>query len=295
VTESDFHRASDDTVWRSEDEALRQAFAALVADIDDVTMARLALQVARAEYPNLTIEAGMIELAGIARNIRRIIPADASDGRKIEALNTYLFETLGFRGDNVGYGDPRNNYLNDVLSRACGLPSSLSIVYLDVARRLGLDMIGIGLPGHIIVRYVGQAAAGEIFVDPFNSGQVLSRAECVDLVRRLSGGRLPWHDDFLTGVDNRYLLTRLLNNLKGCYARLADARRALRVQHYLLTLHPDAAHELRDRGLILVELQSYRGALADLESYLRLVPNAPDSERVRDTIFDLKKRVSELQ
>ena len=285
----------DTEVWTSQDQTTLTEFAVLVKDCESKPLIRLALQVAGAEYPELLVEAFSERFGAIADDVRERLPQDATDGDKIVALNEHLFKRMKFRGDDGDYHNPMNSYLNDVLKRRKGLPISLSILYLDIASRLELAMNGVGLPGHFIVRYVGGGAVGGIFVDPYNEGQVLSKEECVELVGRLSGGRLPWHDDYLREVDNRYVLTRLLNNLKGCYARLADLRRGLRIQNYLLALHPNAAHELRDRGLLLRDLQSYRGALRDLEAYQELVPNAPDGEAISDFVFELKKKVSEFQ
>lgn len=285
----------DQTLWTSQDEAHRKEFARLTADCADTPLVQLAFQMEVAEYPSLLLAPYVDQFVAIANAVRDKLPEDATDGDKISALNTHLFDDMALRGDDVDYHNPDNSYLQSVLKRRRGLPISLSIVYLDVAERLQLSMVGVGLPGHFIVRYAGENAASQIFVDPFHEGRVLSKPECIELVHRLSGGRLPWHEDYLRGVDNKYILTRMLNNLKGCYARLADGRRSLRIQNYLLTLHPTAAHEVRDRGLLLKDLDSYRGALRDLTHYLELAPNAPDADRVGDHIFELRQQVSALQ
>ena len=285
----------DSEIWTSQDQTTLGEFALLVRDCESKPLIRLAMQVAVAEYPELLADAFAERFGEIADDVRGLLPQGASDGDKIVALNEHLFRRMKFRGDDDDYHNPKNSYLNEVLRRRKGLPISLSILYLDIASRLELAMNAVGLPGHFIVRYVGDGAVEGVFVDPFNEGRMLSKDECVELVSRLSGGRLPWHDDYLRRVDNRYVLTRLLNNLKGCYARLADLRRGLRIQNYLLALHPNAAHELRDRGLVLRDLQSFRGALRDLEAYLELAPNAPDVDVISDYVFDLHRNVSELQ
>lgn len=284
----------EETIWSEGDEARRVAFGLLVDQGESVPLVRLAIQVAIAEYPELVPHELMDRFRQIAADVESILPENPTDGDKITALNKHLFQILKFRGDEDEYYDPRNSYINDVLRRRVGMPISLCILYLDIAGRLDLSMVGVGLPGHFIVRYVGGGAVGEIYVDPYHAGKVLTRRECVDLVNRLTGGRLPWHDDYLQSVDNRHIITRLLNNLRGAYARLADPARALRVQNYLITLHPDLAHALRDRGLILVRLQSYRGALEDLKRYLRMAPNAPDVDQIREQIVELERRVQEL-
>jgi len=287
--------ALDDTIWTRQDDELLDEFSRLVGDCDGADLTRLALQVAVSEYPELLLDPYMEKFRSIAEDVKQELPEDPTDGDKIVALNEHLFRTMKFRGDDGDYHNPRNSYVNEVVARRKGLPIALSIIYLDIAARLELAMDGVGLPGHFIVRYVGEGAVEEVFVDPYHEGRILSKQECEELVNKLSGGRLPWHDDYLRGVDNRYILTRVLNNLKGCYARLSDRRRGLRIQNYLLALHPDAAHELRDRGLLLRELESSRGALRDLESYLESVPGAPDAERIADIVFELKQEVAALQ
>ncbi|MBN1947211.1 MAG: transglutaminase family protein [Bradymonadales bacterium] len=284
----------DEAIWTTRDEALRLEFAHQVARCESTSIARLALQVAAGEYPELLVDLVLDRLEKMARDIRSRLSKNASDGEKIAGLNDYLFNTVCLRGEPSDYYDPKSSYLNEVLTRRCGLPISLCIIYLDVASRLGLPMVGVGLPGHFIVRYTGGGAVGEIFVDPYNNGEMLSRQDCKDLVRRLTSGRLPWHDDFLQGVDNRHIITRLLNNLKSAYLRLADPRRELRIQNYILVVYPDEPHEIRERGLILWRLQSFKGALEDLKRYLKLAPQALDGEEIRQKIAMLTEKVKGL-
>lgn len=283
----------DNTIWTDQDERFRQEFSRLAQNCETQSLARLALQVAVSEYPPLLIEPVLDRVVEMVGKVRSALPDDASDGDKIKAIIKLLFETLKFRGDHSAYFDPTFCYLNEVLDRRVGLPITLCILFLDIADRLSLPMSGIGLPGHFIIGYRG-GSASEIFVDPFNKGAIMTRLDCERLVHRLTGGRLPWHDDYLREVTNRHIVTRLLNNLKGSYARTADTPRSLRIQNYLLTLHPDAAHEFRDRARILTNLQSFRGALGDLKTYLKLAPNAPDADEVRAQTVDLEKRVRGL-
>ncbi|MCA9565489.1 MAG: transglutaminase family protein, partial [Myxococcales bacterium] len=187
-------------IWTEQDEALLKRFASLVEHAETIPLTRLGLQIAQAEYPDLLIDAVEEKFAKIADEVNKILPPEASDGEKITALNHYLFEVLSFKGDDIGYQDPKNTYLNDVLRRRTGLPISLSILYLDVAGRLSLSMIGVGLPGHFILRYSGSGTPEDVYVDPFHDGRVLTRRECEELVARLTGGQLPWHDDYLREV-----------------------------------------------------------------------------------------------
>jgi regulator of sirC expression with transglutaminase-like and TPR domain len=284
----------EEAVWTTQDQARYDIFATMAADCESVSLARLVLQIAVSEFPELIVEAQLEKLKTIASEIQRRLSPGADDNETLEKAHEHLFDELRFQGDRHQYYDPTNSYLNKVLSRCMGLPILLCVAYLDIGERLGLPMEGVGLPGHFIVRYKGGIGSKERFIDPFNRGKVLDRAGCRAMVEQLTGGRLPWDDDYLCGVDNRYILTRILNNLKGAYHRLADLNRALRVQNYLVALNPDSPHEYRDRGLIYVQLESSRGALADFSHYLTLLPSAPDADVVKYQISMLKKQVSAL-
>src|SRR6185436_11866463 len=146
-------------------------------------------------------------------------------------LNEYLFGELGFAGDEQNYYDPQNSYLNRVLDRRRGNPINLSLLYLFLARRLKLPMAGIGLPGHFVCRY--QSTADEIYVDVFNRGRFLTKADCVQF---LLNGNHGLREDFLTPVSTRRLLMRVCSNLHQVYLQLEKPEETTRLQRYLVAL-----------------------------------------------------------
>jgi regulator of sirC expression with transglutaminase-like and TPR domain len=230
----------------------------------------------RFEYPELNVQ-GYLEridrLAGAAE--RELASADLP----ALMLAQFLFDTIGFTGNAQHYADPRNSFLNEVLERRLGIPISLSVLYLEVARRTGVRADGVGLPGHFIVRAAldnGQV----VYIDPFHRGMLLSEEDCRERVRSVTDGRLPFHEAFLNPVGVHYILVRMLNNLKNFYAAASDFARAAQVVERLLVLHPDDLDEIRNLGLLYGALGRRRQAVAHLEKYLEERAGAADAEAV---------------
>jgi len=258
---------------------------------DDIDLARTALVIARIEYPDLDVARYLARLDRLA--------AEAPDGcrrgddlHRLHRLREYLFEDLGFAGNREDYYDPRNSFVNDVLERRLGIPITLCLVLMEVGRRIGLPIEGVGLPGHFVARL--RLADSQILLDPFDGGSVLTHEACADLVRRAVGQRVPLPEDAFAAVTRRQLLARMLANLKGSYWRREDWRRVVAVADRLLALDPAAATEWRDRGLAMVQLGEHRRGLADWEHYLTHFPNAPDTDRVRAHHRRLRQKLSEL-
>jgi regulator of sirC expression with transglutaminase-like and TPR domain len=186
---------------------------------------------ARTEYPDINIEGYRALLDGYAEELRERV-RDAADANEILiAVNKYLFTELGFVGDEVNYYDPDNSYLNRVMDRRAGNPINLCLLYLLLARRLQLPMTGVGLPGHFICRY--QSSSEEIYVDAFNRGQRLSKADCVQY---LLNANQSLRDDFLSPLSSRRLLMRLCTNLHKIYLQLKQTSKATRLQRYIVAL-----------------------------------------------------------
>jgi regulator of sirC expression with transglutaminase-like and TPR domain len=260
----------------------RRTFAEIVREDDDFDLARAALAVAQDEDPSLDPESAAAELERLAREARARVPAGASARDTVRALNKYLFEELGFRGNLEEYYDPSNSFLHRVLERRVGIPITLSILYLEVGRRLGLPLVGVGLPGHFIVKVAG--ADEEILIDPFYKGVVLDEAECQRRLDAIYGGKVVLTKHFLRAVSKRELLTRMLYNLKRIHMRSGDTPHALAVLDKLLVLHPHAFEDIRDRGLLRYRAAQYEGAKADLRLYLDFLPQAEDAPKVKHTI-----------
>jgi regulator of sirC expression with transglutaminase-like and TPR domain len=224
----------------------RETLAAHLAERGEAIDAAYAnLLVASEEYPDLAAAAYLQRLDQMARELRpRLAGLDRPD-RQMATLNVYFFGELGFRGNASEYYDPRNSYLNEVLDRRLGLPITLSQVYVEVGRRLGLPLEGVGLPGHFLVRY--GPPPGGLLVDPFNAGAPMTPADCELRLRSMYGEGARLQPEHLRAVTPRQVLARMLGNLKYAYLRLGDLRRTLRTLDQLLLVTPNSDHDRRER------------------------------------------------
>jgi regulator of sirC expression with transglutaminase-like and TPR domain len=267
-------------------------FAATVEGPDGrIRLARAALLIAAAEQPGLDVDkyvARLDDLADTALAARRA--ADALS--RLHRLREFLFEELGFAGDRSDYFDPRNSHLNEVLDRRLGIPITLSLVFIEVGRRLGLQMEGIGLPGHFIT---GARIAGEqVLLDPFNRGAVLTVEACGQVVRQALGRPVRLLPEHFAPVDNRQFLTRMLANLKGVYWRQEAWDKVVRVIDRMLALNPAAAGERRDRGAAWSNMGRLERGVADWERYLTEFPDAADHEQVRGQLRRVRQKLAQL-
>jgi regulator of sirC expression with transglutaminase-like and TPR domain len=244
----------------------------------DPDLAVAALMIARVEYPKLDAGPYLDRLDALGNEARRRV-AEASVAAedipprvdpirfaRVMALNDYLFSELRFAGNDVHYEDPRNSCLNEVIDRRTGIPITLALVYIELGRRVGLRLDGVGLPGHFIVRCNG--GHDDLLIDPFNRGAVLTIADCADRVRQLYGNSLHFSPELLRSTTRRDIVTRMLRNLKGCYLRRGDLRRALRAVEWTVLADPRQPEELREQGLLRYRLGDLRGAIADLERFI---------------------------
>ena len=257
----------------------------------EIDLARAALAIARCEYPELDVRAYLDRLTALADGARSA-QASADPLARLHRLREYLFEEQEFRGNAEDYYDPRNSFLNAVLDRRLGIPITLSLVVIEVGRRLDLELDGIGLPGHFII---GARVGGErVLLDPFNAGGILTGDGCAELVGRALGRPVPLRAAYFTPVTKRQFLTRILTNLKGVYWRRDDWRQVVRVIDRLLVLDPEAGGEWRDRGMAWSSLGDLRRGLADWEHYLTQFPNASDHEQVRSELRRARQKLAQL-
>lgn len=261
----------------------RDRFAALLERDDaSLDLGRAALLVALTEYPDLEVEAYLGRFDQMAADLRPRIGAE-HDARRIAAiLANYLFDELGFAGNAADYYDPRNSYLNDVLDRRLGIPITLSLLYLELGKRLGLPLEGVGLPGHFVVYYADPSAP--ILIDPFERGALLDEAACRDRLRALHGHAIDLTPGMLRPVGARAILFRMLNNLKGAYGRREQYGRAARMVDLMLLVEPGAVTEYRERGFLRFRAADFKSARRDLEHYLELAPDARDADQVREQL-----------
>ena len=256
---------------------------------DALDLGRAALAIARPEYPQLDIRAYLARIDELAVEVSRHLRADRSDlHRLLAALSYVLFQKNGYRGNRDQYFDPKNSFLNDVIDRRTGIPITLSVLYLEVARRIGLQLRGVGFPGHFLVKYLDQDQ--EIVIDPFNGGDIKTPDSLRQFLNGLYGSTVPWTDRLLEAVTKRQILRRMLNNLKFIYLKQRDYVKALTALDRMMIAEPNLPEDLRERGAVYQALEYFPQAKADFENYLRLAPDAPDAGDIREQLAALAGR-----
>jgi len=275
--------------------------AELVArDEPAIDLARACLLIAQDAYPGLDVDGYLGEIERLAARLRGRLPAAEDAEARIVALNEFLFADLGFTGNADNYYDPRNSYLNEVLDRRTGIPLTLSVLYMEVGRRIGLPLEGVSFPGHFLVRL--QLRGALLVLDPFSGGEPQSEADLRARLRRVipegATGPVPLEqlplEQFLEPAGKRQILARLLRNLKGIYRETDKPQRLLDVLNRMRVVAPEAHAELRERGLLYQRLECYRAALKDLTDYSALEPDAPDLEEVRARVLELSALCARL-
>ena len=256
---------------------------------DKIDLGRAALTIALTDYPDLDIPAYLSRIDELAVEVTGRCQA-AEIYQALAALNFVLFEQHHFRGNRGDYYDPKNSFLNQVLDRKIGIPISLSILYMEVAQRIGIALDGVGFPGHFLVKYSQNGT--EIVIDPFSHGEIKSRTELARVLSGLFGGAVEFRDEYLKPASKKDILKRMLGNLKGIYAKTNDLVKLLSVLDQGIILDPAAVDEIRDRASVYLGLECFAQARADFETYLRLAPEAKDAAAVREQLIDLAKQVT---
>ena len=280
-------------------------------------LAAAALMIARVEYPKLDARPYVDLLDRLGREAaERVADAPAASAdmpdqvdplvyARVAALNEYLFKDQGFVGNEAQYEDPRNSFLNEVLDRRTGIPITLALVYMEVARRAGIVVEGINFPGHFLVRCPTARGdrgpfeglhARDLIVDAFHGGAFLSEDACMSLLRRHSGEDAVWDGAELSSRATKpQILARMLLNLKRLYVRMYSFPQARDITELLLAVDPSAVDELRDRGLLAYHLNDFSGALRDLQSYLKFSSRAGLDEDERDEQAQIWEHVKMLR
>jgi regulator of sirC expression with transglutaminase-like and TPR domain len=300
--------------YRVISESFVRAFTSLALS-QDPDLAVAALMIARVAYPDLESDAYIDRLDTLGREARRRVSAATTTSLEIPphvdpalfvrvaALNSFLFEDERFIGNDAEYDDPRNSFLNEVLDRKTGIPITLALVYMEVARRAGIDAEGINFPGHFLVRCrtAGSRYPRDLIIDAHHRGALLSESMCRDLFARHAGDSGGWDSHLLAHATKLQILTRMLLNLKRAYVRLYSFQQARDVTELLLAVDPSAVTELRDRGLLAYHLNDLPAALRDLQTYLQLSKGSTLDEDERDEhariwehVKTLRRRVASL-
>ena len=273
-----------------------QGFAALVEPAHEdasIDLAAAALAIARTEYPSLDVPYYLSRLEDLSRRVRGRMRSSPTDRELIALINRVLFDEEGLRGNRDDYYDPRNSFLNDVLDRKLGIPITLSVVYMDVARRVGFPIAGTGMPGHFLLKHY-DVITGEIIIDAFNRGRIVGNAECQQRLDEIYSGQIELQPEFLQPVTHREILTRMLNNLRQIYFTQRNMTKGLATLDLLLAIPPRDPELLRERALVRLNLEHHLGAAQDLGAYLQLCPEAPDADDVRETLDMLRQLLTRL-
>ncbi len=269
----------------------REEFSKLAAR-EPIPLARGALLIAKEEYPALNVEEFLERIADLAREAAPAVQAGADTIEKVQLLSEFLFNNKGFDGNRDQFGDPRNSFLNDVLERRLGIPITLSVIYIEVGRQLGLNLFGVSFPAHFLVKAVDDR--GELIVDPFNAGAILSLDEIRARLTQIYGQPVEIDPAMLKAVGARDILSRMLRNLKNIYAAASDWNKALSTLDRILMLDPRAVVEILERGGVYERLECFGPALEDFRSFLSLAPDHPGADAARDAVVRLLRQVSRL-
>jgi regulator of sirC expression with transglutaminase-like and TPR domain len=265
----------------------RQRFAEIVRGPDaGIDLGEAALLIAAEEYPALDVAAWLARLDALASEVERRLGGRDGDFDRLEALLEVLFRDHGLRGNVEEYYDPRNSFLNEVLERRLGIPISLAVVCLEVGRRVGVPLVGIGMPGHFLLRH---ARHPHVVLDPFDGGRFLTPEDCAALLERVSGGALAFHPRLLRPLGTRRILLRMLCNLRGIYAIRGAVGHLLSVLDRILLLTPDDVENRRQRGLVRLQTGDLAGAVEDLERYLVNAPEAFDAPGLTELITEARR------
>jgi len=261
---------------------------------EEIDLAEAALLIAKNAYRDLDVPGYLARIGELAGKLSAQLPEDGTESSRIVALNRFLFEDQGFAPSVENYYDPRNSFLNEVLERRVGIPLSLSILYIEVGRRIGLPLQGISFPGHFLVKCT--LKEGVVIIDPYCGGITLSLQDLQQRLRETRGGEVSRAivAAMLVAANKREILARMLRNLKGIYLDQRDYVRALSAIDWIIAVTPGEATEVRDRGLIYVKLECFRAALEDLEHYMQKVPDAADMDEIRSHVVELRMSAARL-
>ena len=278
------------------------------ADRPGPDLAAPAFLVARIEYPRLDPEPYLDRLDHMgdeaARTVSTDAGADAPLAVRIDAVNRYLFKELGFTGNREHFDDPRNSCLNEVMDRRTGIPITMSLIYIEVARRAGIRTEGVNFPGHFLVRCLQDLHTDNpgdgLIVDPFHGGAILNEQDCRELLEpHLSDAA--FEPSLLARATRRQILVRMLLNLKKLYVKMHSFPQARATTDALLALQPSSLVDLRDRGLLAYHMSDFSRALRDLEEYLKLArlseqdeDQKKETEQVWEHVKTLRRRVAQL-
>ena len=244
-----------------------------------------ALLIAATDDPNVDIDGCRANLDRMAEAALARTPSEAGPLEELNAITDLLFGVIGFAGNRDDYYDPNNSYLHQVLERRLGIPITLSLLCMEVGRRAGVPVLGIGMPGHFLVRHRDEE---NYFVDAFHGGVLMNRDECGAVLRQAAGEDARLEERHLNPVTPREILARVLRNLKAIYWDREEFDRCITTIGALMAVLPDRPEEQRDRGVVHLKAGNHQQSADDFAAYIEAAPNADDIETVRNALSRLR-------
>jgi regulator of sirC expression with transglutaminase-like and TPR domain len=269
-------------------------FAALVSpEIEDeqIDLLTTSLTIAKLEYPQLDVSMYRQKVSSIAETVKARVNRSDDSLETLAIINEVLFGDEGFRGNVSDYYDPKNSFFNDVLDRKLGIPITLSVLYIEVARRAGVPVFGVGMPGHFLLKFY-EIDGRELFLDAYNSGRLLSPEDCQEKLTEIYNGQIPLDAKFLTPVGKRQILTRMLNNLRSIYMTNRLLKKALAVIDLILVIYPRSADDVKQRAMLRYQLGFLHGAADELDEYVKMAPEASDAEEMKQTAMAIRRTIA---
>ena len=237
------------------------------------------------EYPDLDVDDYIKKINRIGMSLKESINDVKNPTYLISILNEHLFENLGFSGDADDYYNPKNNFLNEVIDKKSGLPITISILYVEIAKFIGLDLKVVGFPSHILVKY-----NEEMILDPFDDGSLLDVDDLQEILDNNFDGQLEFQPEFLDEIESEQILIRMARNLKNSYVQSFVYDKALRCTNMVLAIEPESPEDIRDKGILEERLLNSEIALKYLNKYLEINPNAEDIDFILELIRSIKTK-----
>ena len=237
------------------------------------------------EYPELNVEEYIEKINQIGMSLKESISDVKNPTYLISMINEHLFENLGFMGDDDDYYNPKNNFLNEVIDKKSGLPITMSVLYVEVAKFVGLDLKIVGFPSHILVKY-----NEEMILDPFYDGRLLDIDDLQEILDTNFDGQLEFQPEFLDEIKPEQILVRMTRNLKNSYIQSFVYDKALRCTNMVLAIEPESPEDIRDKGILEERMLNSETALRYLNKYLEINPNAEDVDFILELIRSIKTK-----
>lgn len=263
------------------------------SDDEKIDLVRGALLIAETEYPDLRPELYIRKIEELAVRAESLLPESPNAAQTFQVLNRVLFAEEQLRGNTEDYYDPRNSFLNEVLERKLGIPITLAVIYMEVARRIGFPLFGVGMPGHFLLKHY-DVDGRQTLIDCFESGKILSASDCQHRLNEIYSGQLTLQPNFLGAIPRRQILMRMLNNLRSVYLTRRNFRKALQMVDLILAIYPRSPEDVKQRAVLLHGLGAASPALEDFDLYLKMSPEASDADEIRQIILSIRRKLATL-